>query len=275
MRAKPGDYPGFTFGDRVIESRHEDIAQTGAAVIVNSVGSRASFRNPIARSIAAAAGEEVKEVVWRYRLIEPGSVVVTHAGELKATRYVFHAVVTSRDTRYRTDPKLIEPVTIRCIRLADLLNQPTIAIPPFGTGMGRGNRVQILRQMVNAIIDILPDCRALKKVIFATTKESDFKFFNNLALTYVVLARREQELKDALRDVPPSLYGRVGDLLLQLEAARQAGDDPQELLQEAEGLVRVARELGESLPSQGEPADTVQLIIATGGSIIQNVTQQV
>lgn len=278
MSTIPDEYPGhyeFT-GRKKIEPRLCDITTTGAAVIVNSIGSRASFRNPIAQSILDAAGEEIEREVRRYTLIPSGGIVITHAGQLmKATRYLFHVVVTSADAKYRTDPNLIVPVTTRCVRLADLLGQGTIAIPPLGTGMGRGDRVQVLRQMLNAIIDLLPDCKVLEKVIFAATKEKTFALFHNLALANIALVRREQELKGALRDVPPSLYGLVGDLLLRLEAAREAGKSPQELLQQAEGFIRVARELGESLPSQGEPARTVQLIIATGGSIIHHVTQQV
>lgn len=80
------------------------------------------------------------------------------------------------------------------------------------------------------------------------------------------------QLFDALRDIPPSLYGLVGDLLLRLEAARGAGS-PKELLQQAEAFIRVARELEESLPLQSEPTQTIQLIIATGRSIVRNVTQ--
>jgi hypothetical protein len=110
----------------------------------------------------------------------------------------------------------------------------------------------------------------------ATTNEKKFALFHNLALADIALARREQELKDALRDFPPSLYGLVGHLLESLEQARQAGEHPQQLQQEAEGLIMVGRELAAELPpTSGAVAGTVQLIINTGGSIIRNVTQQV
>jgi len=279
MPIKTDEYPGyyeFTCRKR-IEPRLCDVTETGAAVIVNSIGSRASFRNPIAKAILKAAGEGIKDEVQRYRLIPSGGIVITHAGRLmKTTLYLFHVVVTSQAADYRTDPALIVPVTTRCVRLADLLGQETIAIPPLGTGMGRGARVEVLRQMLNAVIDLLPGCKALDKVIFAATKEKTFALFHNLALADIALARREQELKDALRDFPPSLYGLVGNLLERLEKARAAGERPQQLLQEAEGLIKVGKELEEKLPSPSGPvAGTVQLIVATGGSIVRNVTQQI
>jgi hypothetical protein len=94
-------------------------------------------------------------------------------------------------------------------------------------------------------------------------------------LADVALARREQELKTALLEMPFSLYGKVGSLLDGLRRARQAGEDPRDLLKEAEGFVEAARELGEALPSDSGFYGTIQLIIATGGSIIRNVAQQV
>jgi len=252
------------------------VTETGAAVIVNSIGSKASFRNPIAEAVLKAAGEGIKDEVQRYRNIPSGGIVVTHAGRLmKTTLYLFHVVVTSHAARYRTDPALIVPLTTRCVRLADLLGQDTIAIPPFGTGMGRGDRVQVLKQMLSAIIGLLSDCQTLEKIIFATTDPGTFALFHNLALADIALARREQELKDALRDFPPSLYGLVGNLLERLEKARAAGQRPQQLLQEAEGLIKVGRELEGKLSSSRDPAvGTIQLVVATGGSIVRNVTQQ-
>jgi len=266
---------GYEFSGRIIEPKLSDIATTDAAVIVNSIGSRASFRNPIAQSILAGAGAAIQEEVRGHTLIPPGGVVITHAGRLAATRYLFHVVVTGAATRYRADPELILRVTTRCVQLADLLDQPSIAMPAFGTGVGRATKEEVIKRMLNAIIEILPACEALKKIIFAATSERTFALFNNLALADIALARREQELKDTLRDIPPALYGLVGDLLQKLEAARQAGDSPIELQQQAQGLIRIGKELEEKLPSHSKSAGTVQLIVATGGSIVRNVNQQV
>jgi len=150
-----------------------------------------------------------------------------------------------------------------------------MALPPLGTGKGRASSVKVIKQMLNVILDILPTCKSLREIIFATTSEKTFALFNNRVLADTALVRQEQALKDALPGMPPSLYGLVGDLLQRMEWARQAGDSPTELQKQAEGLIRVGEELKKRLPpSSGSEPDIAQLIIATGGSIVQNVTQQ-
>lgn len=270
----------YEFSGRRIEPYQGDITTAGAAVIVHAVTITATFNNRIAQRILRAAGEragpEIKKEVQRHAPIGPGHVVVTHAGELAPTRYLFHAMISRSTKRYVADPKLTSEAVTRCVRLADLLNQPSMALPPLGTGKGRASAVKTVKQMINAMLDLLPTCESLKRIVLATTSEKKFALFHNLALADIVLARREQKLKDALRDFPPSLYGLVGHLLERLEQARQAGEQPQQLMQEAEGLIMVGQELAAKLPpTSGAVAGTVQMIINTGGSIIRNVTQQV
>jgi O-acetyl-ADP-ribose deacetylase (regulator of RNase III) len=270
----------YEFYSRKIEPYQGDITTSGAAVIVHAVTVTATFNNRIAQRILRAAGErsgpEIKKEVQRHAPIGPGHVVVTHAGELAPTSYLFHAMISRATKRYVADPKLTSEAVARCVRLADLLNQPSMALPPLGTGTGRASAVKTVKQMVNVMLDLLPTCNYLKRIVLATTSEKKFALFHNLALADIALVRREQELKDALRDFPPSLYGLVGHLLESLEQARQAGEHPQQLLEQAEGLLKIGQELQQKLPSSSAPiAGIVQLIVATGGSIIRNVTQQV
>jgi len=266
---------GYNLGGRVsVVSWLGDIAETGAAVIVNSIGSRASFRNAIAQSILKAAGPEIQAEVRRYVLIQPGSVVVTHAGHMAGTRYLFHTVVTRGKTKYRADSDLIVRATTRCVLLADLLDQPSIALPAFGTGLGRARPEEVVEQMINALADIFPRCKNLDKVVFATTNKRTVALFNFRVLAVQALIRREQELKSALADFPPSLYGLVGSLLQQLQNARHAGTNSQALLQQAEGIISLGSDLRQRLPEQtGRGPEAIQLIINTGNSIVQNVTQ--
>jgi len=87
---------GYNLGGRVlVQAWCGEILKTGAAVMVTSIGSRASFRGALARSILEAAGPEIQTEVRRQGLVPPGSVVITHAGALTGVRYLFHAVVTS------------------------------------------------------------------------------------------------------------------------------------------------------------------------------------
>jgi O-acetyl-ADP-ribose deacetylase (regulator of RNase III) len=281
METKPAHSTGYDFFGRHIEPQLCPIEATGAAVLVNSVERKATFqRGSIAKAILNAAGEGVRQELQAHIPLTPGRIVVTSAGNLcntSRTRYIFHALVTNKDTHYRADPRLIALITARSVHLADLLEQESIAIPALGSGIGRGNPVEVVKRILNEIIAQLPACNTLKQVIFATTSAQSFALFHNHALADLSLARREQELKDALASFPPSLYGLVGDLLQKLETARQAGNSPEadQLLNEAQGLKYLAEKLQARLPNPDAPAvKVVQLIIATGGSIIHNISQQ-
>jgi hypothetical protein len=192
---------------------------------------------------------------------------------LTGARYVFHVVITSKAQGYRADPDLIMRVTSRCVRLADLLDQPSIALPALGTGLGRGRPEDVIKRMLNAIVELLPGCETLKEVIFAAKNPRTFALFHNRALAVLALTRREQELREALKDIPPELLGHVGHLLLGLEAARQADEDPGELLKQADGIVALGRELKDKLPKHSGAEQVVQYIINTGSNIVQNITQ--
>lgn len=266
---------GYNLGGRVlVKAWHGEIVQTRADVIVNSIGSRASFRGSIARSILEAAGPEIKAEVKRHGLIPSGSVVITHAGNLTATHYLFHTVVTSRASKYRASPELIVAATKRCILLADLLQQPSIALPAFGTGLGRARKEDAVEGIISGLSSVFPACTSLDRVIFATTNQQTYELFNIRVLAVQALARREEELKQALPELHPSLYGLVGDLLLQMEHAREVGADAGALLRQAESIVILGKELHARLAGERHmPSNTVQWIINTGNTIVQNVTQ--
>ena len=264
---------GLSFFGRTIALRQGAITATGAAVIVNSTGSKASFRNPIAQDVLAAAGPDLRRAIKPYLPIPAGTVVVTGPGDLPQTRYIFHVVITSKAEGYRADPELILRVTARCIRLADLLDQPSIALPALGTGLGRARPEEAIKRMLNPIVELLPACEKLQTIIFAAKNPETVALFHNRALAILALTCREQELREALKDIPPELLGHVGRLLLGLEAARRADEDPGELLKQADGIVALGHELRDKLPQHSEAAQVVQYIINTGSNIVQNITQ--
>jgi len=270
---------GYNLGGRVlVQAWCGEILKTGAAVMVTSIGSRASFRGALARSILEAAGPEIQTEVRRQGLIPSGSVVITHAGALTGVRYLFHAVVTSIASGYRADPELIVAATRRCILLADLLQQPSIALPAFGTGLGRARKEEAVEGIISGLSSVFPSCTSLDRVIFATTDEEVFGLFNLRVLVVQALLHREQELKRALPELPPALYGLIGELLQQMEHARAAGANATTgsatLLQKAEAMISLGQELQQRLAGESRaPFNTVQWIINTGNTIIQNVNQ--
>jgi O-acetyl-ADP-ribose deacetylase (regulator of RNase III) len=271
----------YEFYDHWIEPRPVAIETTGAAVLVNSVGRKATFRRgKIAKAILTAAGEGVRQELDAHVPLVPGQIVITSAGHLRKTaltRYIFHAVVTSGENRYYADPKLISQSTARAVHLADLLGQPSIAIPALGSGVGRGDPLEVVRRIVGEIIALLPKCMALRKVIFATTSPETYQLFHQRALAAMALAYSEQELKNSLASFPPALYGLVGDLLQKFVAARQAGDSAQAetLQQEARGLKYLAEQLQGELPAANQDASrVVQVVVHNSLTIIHHIDQQ-
>lgn len=278
-------FRSYPFYERTVELRQQDISATGAAVLVNSIGIKATFsRGGVAEDILNAAGKEIKETLQPYTPIRPGSVVVTHAGKLMAagpTRYIFHTVITDRAKGYRADPELIIRSAARCIQLADLLGQESIAIPSLGSGAGRGGAPEVVRHILNQIIAQLPNCQSLQRIIFAVHSAQTFELFNARALVGLALARREQELRDALQQIPPALYGLVGQMLEGLKAAQQAGDllQADKLAEQARGLVFLGAELRSELEKKNLFANSqarivIQAVIATGNSIVHDIQMQ-
>ena len=277
----PDAFQGYDFGGKWIEPRLARISTTCADVIVNSIGIKAGFGSAIANDILQVAGQKIKDSDQKYHApLTPGNVVITHAGNLTklcGTHYIFHSVITNRESAYRANSKLIKRVVTRSIQIADLLDQTSIAIPALGSGKGRADPAQVVKDILSKVIELLPECTSIKKVIFATTSPEIFDLFNRRALADLALAQREQELKNALRDIPLSLYGLVGDLLQKMETARQGGDAQEavQLQDTARGLISLGQKLKDKLPAESLHASAVvQMIIATGGSIVHSISQQ-
>jgi O-acetyl-ADP-ribose deacetylase (regulator of RNase III) len=272
---------GYDFFNHQIEPQLCPIQDSGAAVLVNSIGIKATFKKGgVAESLLNSAGEGIRQEVQRHTPLKPGHIVITSAGKLvqtTATRYIFHTVITDRETHYRANPKLVAESTARAVQLADLLGQESIAFPVLGSGFARGKPRESVKRSLNEIITLLPNCSVLKKVIYSMINPETYGLFHNRALVTLALAHSEQQLKASLSAFPPSLYGMVGEMLQRLEAARSAGDGlhTEELRCEAEGLIFLAENMKAHLRDDDPSADrAVQLVLATGGSIIQNVTQQ-
>ena len=106
---------GYEFNGRLIEPRQCPIEATGAAVLVNSIGSKATFRRgKISKAILAATGDVILRELEPHKPLTAGQVVITSAGELSKTtptRYIFHVVITDQETNYRANPKRIAEST--------------------------------------------------------------------------------------------------------------------------------------------------------------------
>jgi len=258
-----------------------DIVETGAGALVSSTGPTVRLTNKISKAIIAAGGEEIRTQVRSLKPIPQGSIAITTAGRIAGAKYVFHTVPTSKAVGRRADFPLIDKIIRRCIRLADLLELPSIAIPPLGSGRGRRKKDDVVRTILAAAVDALPDCQTVERVIFATTNPQTYQHFHNRIVVQVVLAQRAQAIAALLPQLPPALYGIVGRLLQQMDRLQEQAAQPikaheaaartEALQAEADALTRAAQELGRALPAN-VGAQAVQLVIATGEAVVKNVT---
>ena len=262
-----------------------DIVETGAAVLLSSTGPSARLTNKISKAIIKASGEqggkEIRAQVKRLKPIAEGAIAITTAGSIPGTRYIFHTVPTSRDIGRYADVQLIDKIIRRCINLADLLELPSVAIPPLGSGRGRRKKDEVVRTIMAAAVDALQDCQSVKSVIFATTNPQTYQHYHDHIVVQLMLAQRAQAIAALLPELPPALYGVVGKLLQQMDSLQEQAAQPvkedevvartEALQAEADALARSAQELGRALPAN-VGAQAVQLIIATGDAVVKNVT---
>ena len=262
-----------------------NIAETGAAVLVSSTGPSALLTNKISKAILTASGEqgskEIRAQVKRLRPIAEGAIAVTTAGSIPGSQYVFHTVPTSADIGRYADIQLIDKIIRRCIHLVDLLELPSVAIPPLGSGRGRRGKDEVVRTILGAAVDALPNCHSVQSVIFATTNPRTYQHYHNHIVVQLMLAQRAQKIAALLPVLPPALYGVVGKLLQQMDRLQEQAAQPIEkdevalrteaLQAEADALARSAQELGRAMPANVDTS-ALQLVIATGDAVVKNVT---
>ena len=111
-----------------------DITEFEVDAIVNAANSELSMGAGVASAMKRKGGNIVEEEAIRQGPIEPGDVVVTTAGNLPAN-YVIHAAVMGPDLR--ADADLVRRATLATLRRAEDLKLHSLALPAFGTGVGR------------------------------------------------------------------------------------------------------------------------------------------
>ncbi len=268
------------FGRQLLPYRG-NIAEAPASVIVNTTGPTAQLSNPLSKAITQAAGG--KEVMRAYLHdllpIREGTVAITPAGKIRQAKYIFHVVPTATAKGRTASDEYIGKLTRRVIELADLLEMPSIAIPPMGGGRGRATKEDVVRVILEAGIDSLAGCQYLQTIVFATTDEATYRRYHNHIVVSLALKQRQKEIVALLPLIQPALYGDVGRVWLQMEALRerasQITDDDQfdlhiaDLRTDVAALVSDAGKLIEALPAN--KAETLRAVIATGQTIVNNV----
>ena len=88
----------------------------------------------VAGAIKRAGGAEIEREAVALGPIEIGDAVATAAGRL-AAKHVIHGAVMGQDLQTNAD--LVARTTRRCLEVADVVGARSLALPAFGTGVGR------------------------------------------------------------------------------------------------------------------------------------------
>src|SRR5260370_623335 len=119
---------------RVVE---QDIATLDVDAVVNAANDHLWMGAGVAGALKRAGGDEIEREAMRRGPIPLGSAISTTAGRLSAT-YVIHGAVMGQNLRTNVD--LVGRTTASCLALADELGCRSLALPAFGTGVGRRGR---------------------------------------------------------------------------------------------------------------------------------------
>jgi O-acetyl-ADP-ribose deacetylase (regulator of RNase III) len=139
-----------------------DIASLEVDAIANAANDHLWMGAGVAGALKRAGGEEIEREAMAKGPIPVGTAVATGAGRL-AARHVIHGAVMGQDLR--TNAELVRKTTRACLELADELGCRSLALPAFGTGVGRLALDECAEAMVAEGRAFAP--ASLERVVFA------------------------------------------------------------------------------------------------------------
>src|ERR687895_1533162 len=145
-----------------LEVAEGDITALQVDAIANAANNALWMGAGVAGAIKRAGGDEIEREAVAKGPIEVGDAVATSAGRLKA-RHVIHGAVMGQDLQTNAD--LVRRTTRRCLEVADELGAGSLALPAFGTGVGRFPVTDCAQIMVAEARAHEP--RSLTRVVFA------------------------------------------------------------------------------------------------------------
>ena len=139
-----------------------DITALDVDAIANAANNALWMGAGVAGAIKRAGGEEIEREALAKGPIDVGDAVATSGGRLKA-KHVIHGAVMGQDLQTNAD--LVRRTTRRCLEVADELGVRSIALPAFGTGVGRFPLAECAEIMVAEAAAF--EAQQLERVIFA------------------------------------------------------------------------------------------------------------
>jgi O-acetyl-ADP-ribose deacetylase len=139
-----------------------DITMLDVDAIANAANNHLWMGAGVAGAIKRAGGEEIEREAVAQGPIEVGDAVATNAGRLRA-QWVVHGAVMGQNLQ--TDADLVRRTTRRCLEVADELGARSLALPAFGTGVGRFPLIECAQIMVSEAASF--EAASLERVVFA------------------------------------------------------------------------------------------------------------
>jgi len=153
----------FALPSLTLEIQEGDIAETDADAVVNAANSELWMGAGVAGALKRRGGSSIEAEAMAQGPIEPGTCVVTGAGQLEA-RHVIHAAVMGPDLR--TSAEYIAGATTDALRLAEERAMASVAFPAFGTGVGGFPVASCARLMMEAVQRFAPRARSVSRIRF-------------------------------------------------------------------------------------------------------------
>ncbi len=151
-----------------------DISEQNVEAIAIASNDRLWMGGRVAEVIKRKAGEDIEAEAMKQGPAQIGEVIVTSAGELPAQK-ILHAVIMGQDLKPTEDT--ISLGTRNLLKRAEELGIETLAVPAFGTGVGKFPAKQAAQIMAEQIINGLLEATKLKELRVILHNEGIYKTF--------------------------------------------------------------------------------------------------
>ncbi len=151
-----------------------DIAESDSQAIAVCANDRLWLGGRIGESIKKKAGEEVETEAMKQGPLQLGEVAVSSAGELRAQK-ILHVVIMGQDLAPTFDS--IAAGTKNCLKRAEELKLESVALPAFGTALGKCDPQLSADAMIPVLIDSLLDARNLRELRLILLNEGIYRTF--------------------------------------------------------------------------------------------------
>jgi O-acetyl-ADP-ribose deacetylase (regulator of RNase III) len=183
-----------------------DLTSSTAEALVSSDDSFITMGGGVSAAILRAGGESILRDAAKKVPAEPGTVVVTTAGSLRA-KYVFHAITLGRSEL--SPSEIVTRTTARSIELLEMLGLSSIAFPAIGTGVAGFSYEDVASRMAAVLVDALKDCaRAVAVTIYLFDRYRRMQPIDYLDF-FEQFAVRTKNLPLLARPLGPSTKPRV------------------------------------------------------------------